>query len=243
MHAKTDREQPWLRRYGWLFIFAVAIGGLFIPRLGLLLIPVMLTLMVMGFFRGKYWCGHLCPHGSVFDITLPPPRQRRQLPARLRSPLLSGLLLFWFMLALASRLHIAMAHWGVADFWDRLGWVFVLNYLVVTVLGTALALGAARRSWCMICPMGSAQRLLYRLGRSLGVNRSSDARLARRNDAPCRDCRVCDRACPLELEPHRGVVEEEGFAHDLCLRCYQCSHSCPTEVLTWETPRQKGGQG
>ena len=227
-------EQPIYKRYAWLFILLVALGGLFLPKLGLLLIPVMLTLMILGFTRGKLWCGHYCPHGSLFDVILPPLSRHRPLPVPLRSPVLAGVLLLWFMVMLGYRISVAFNSWGDADFLDRLGWVFVLNYLVVTLVGTALALVIKPRAWCMICPMGGFQRLLYQLGARLGLNRNSDVRLTPSDTAACRQCRLCDQACPLELEPYDGVVQGKGFAHDLCIRCRRCSLKCPAQVLTWE---------
>ncbi|MDD2630217.1 MAG: 4Fe-4S binding protein, partial [Limnochordia bacterium] len=52
----------------WLLMPIIALGGLYYHKLGLLLLPIMLTLIVLGVFRGKYWCGKLCPHGSLFDV-------------------------------------------------------------------------------------------------------------------------------------------------------------------------------
>ena len=64
-HIKTNRTFTFLRRNAWLFTIVVAIGGLFQPRLGLLVIPVILALTLMSIFRGRYWCGNFCPHGSL----------------------------------------------------------------------------------------------------------------------------------------------------------------------------------
>jgi ferredoxin-type protein NapH len=69
---KTNRAFTSIRRYGWLFTLLVALGGLWLPRLGLLVILIMVALTISSFFTGRYWCGNICPHGSLFDVVLMP---------------------------------------------------------------------------------------------------------------------------------------------------------------------------
>ena len=69
-YIKTNRTFTAIRKYGWLFTLLVAIGGLFEPKLGLLVIFIMAGLMTTSFFSGRYWCSNICPHGSLFDTLL-----------------------------------------------------------------------------------------------------------------------------------------------------------------------------
>jgi polyferredoxin len=45
----------------------IVIGGLFTPRLGLLAGGLMLTSIVLSLWKGRFWCGWVCPRGSFLD--------------------------------------------------------------------------------------------------------------------------------------------------------------------------------
>lgn len=246
MAKKKSREErvftP-LKRYAWLFMLVVGVGGLWVPRLGIFIIPVMITLMVMGLLRGKYWCGNICPHGSFFDGIILPWSRGRDIPPFFRSRLLAALLLGWFMYMMVSRLVVVIPTLGEAGFLDRLGFVFVINYFVVTVVGTALALLINPRAWCLACPMGTFQLLLYRLGCRLGINRKTDLRLAVADPGECRSCGKCSRACPVQLSPYPGLVKGQAFDHGQCFRCSTCAHNCPAGLLSLEPGQRETPAG
>ena len=71
-YLKTNRAFSVVRKYGWLFTVLVAVGGLWQPKLGLLVILIMAALTITSFFTGRYWCGNFCPHGSLFDVIMLP---------------------------------------------------------------------------------------------------------------------------------------------------------------------------
>lgn len=48
-YIKTNRTFSPIRKYGWLFTLIVAIIGLWLPKLGLLVLGIMLALMISGF--------------------------------------------------------------------------------------------------------------------------------------------------------------------------------------------------
>ena len=66
-YIKANRTFSTIRKYAWIFTVLVAIGGLWEPKLGLLVILIMMGLTITAFFTGRYWCGNFCPHGSLFD--------------------------------------------------------------------------------------------------------------------------------------------------------------------------------
>ncbi len=228
---KESRTRTTIRQYGWIFVFLVAFGGLWLPRLGLLLIPMMLGLAMMGFFRGKYWCGNYCPHGSLFDAIILPLARNSQRPDRLASrPVIWGAFAI-FMVGLVSRLTPVISEWGTVGFWDRLGYVFVFNYLVVTLVGSILGLTINARSWCSICPMGTFQSITYRLGTVTGLNTKTDRKIRVINPDHCKRCGKCTRVCPMQLTPYDSGDDEDGFNDDRCIRCGLCAEQCPFGVL------------
>ena len=50
-YLKTTRVFSPFRKYAWLFILLVAFGGLWYPKLGLLMIPMVIALALFGFFK------------------------------------------------------------------------------------------------------------------------------------------------------------------------------------------------
>jgi polyferredoxin len=158
-YQKTNRVFTKFKNYSWIMVPLIAIGGMYIPKLGLLLIPIMLTLIVLGFLKGKYWCGNLCPHGSLFDKFLLPLSPNGKIPSFLTSKYTKAAFFIFYMVMFSSRLLKAFASWGSMTFLDRLGFVFAANYLIPTIVGISLALFVNPRSWCAFCPMGTMEQL------------------------------------------------------------------------------------
>lgn len=50
-----------ITRYLWVLVLIVTLGGLWYPYLGYVMAVVMLTLMITAVFRGRWFCGNLCP--------------------------------------------------------------------------------------------------------------------------------------------------------------------------------------
>ena len=57
-------------------VIVISLGWKY-PFLGFSVPLVMLTGMVLGFFRGRYTCGNLCPRGGFFDRMIAPLSRNR----------------------------------------------------------------------------------------------------------------------------------------------------------------------
>lgn len=231
-YLKTNRVFSTLKKWTWLFIPIVAVGGLFIPKLGLLLIPMMLSLLVLGFFRGKYWCGNYCPHASLFDHLLLPFAPLKKIPKFVKTRLARGLFFGFYMFMFMRRIMAIVSLWGTLDFWDKLGFIFAVNYLMPTLLGSALALLVNPRAWCSFCPMGTMQILAYRLGQVTNLNFKTDERITITDLDQCRACGKCARVCPMQLEPYKHFDPYNQFADEACIKCGVCAANCPFGLLT-----------
>lgn len=234
-YIKTNRIFTPLRNWAWLFLLVVAFGGLWIPKLGLLMIPVMIALPAMGFAKGKYWCGNICPHGSLFDRFIQPISANRKIPAWAKSKITMAIGLTWFMYMLSNRLIKVFAIFGTAPFVDKLGFIFVMNYLVVTILGTTLALLINPRTWCNFCPMGTFQILFYKLGKLLGANKKTDEKITVNRAEVCHTCGKCARVCPMQITPYLEFSEKNQVNNESCIRCSTCVENCPAGILSLST--------
>ncbi|MEN9206964.1 MAG: 4Fe-4S binding protein [Gloeomargarita sp. GMQP_bins_69] len=153
------------RRYGkpsqwgmvWLF-FLIAVGGLFQPLLGYLMLAMMLFIPFEAYFHGRYWCGNLCPRGAFLDIFLARVSPRRPYPRLFRSKLLRWGIFVLVMSGFVVRLSYA---WGD---WLAVGGVFVSMCVVTSTVAIALGLTYNERAWCAICPMGTLQESIAKLG-------------------------------------------------------------------------------
>jgi polyferredoxin len=57
----------------------------------------MVGLTTVSFFKGRYWCGNICPHGSLFDSLLYPITNNKKIPSFFKSKAL-GIIFFIFFL-------------------------------------------------------------------------------------------------------------------------------------------------
>ncbi len=234
-YIKANRVfTPW-RKYAWIFTLTVAIGGLWFPKLGLLVIPVMIGLTSVSFFKGRYWCGNICPHGSLFDSFLYPITNNKKIPSFLKSKILGIAFFTFFAINLGRKFVSVSALWGTMKFWDRLGFIFVASYLMVTVVGGVSSLIFSSRTWCNFCPMGTLQKISYKLGTVLGLNKKTDEKVTARHTDMCHLCGKCSRVCPMQLTPYLDLSEDNQLNDINCIRCSTCVENCPADILSLST--------
>lgn len=237
-YIKTNRVFTPIRKYGWIFTLMVAIGGLWYPKLGLLVIPVMVTLTVLSFFKGKYWCGNFCPHGSLFDSLLHPISRNNKIPKFFKSKVLGYLFFTFFIFNIIRKIVKVSALFGSMIFWDKLGFIFVASYLMVTIVGSVLSVLISQRTWCNFCPMGMMQILSYKLGKLIRVNKRTDQKITVASKDMCHTCGKCSRVCPMQLTPYLEFSEKNQFDNEKCLRCSTCVVNCPAGILSLNTEKK-----
>lgn len=228
-------RQPTLTRWqetAWILVPIIAFGGLWFHKLGLLLLPIMATLIVLGFRNGKYWCGKLCPHGSLYDAILARWTPRNHRSSRfLDARWVQGGFFAFYMFMFARRLMLVIPLWGTLTFWDKLGFLMAVNYLMPTIIGSALAILVRRRAWCSICPMGTMQKISHSLGSAMKLNLATDKRVTMTDLSACRSCGLCQRACPMGI----SLPIEGQLTSSECIKCEACIVACPTGVLAMQS--------
>lgn len=231
-YIKANRIFTPIRKYAWIFTLLVAFGGLWYPKLGLLVIPVMVSLTTVAFFKGRYWCGNYCPHGSMFDSLLISLSRNRKIPKFFSSKVTVLVFFTWFSFNLIRKLIKVSAIFGTAHFWDKLGFIFVASYLMVTIVGGILSILISSRTWCNFCPMGVLQTISYKMGKSLGINKKTDKKVTVSRTEMCHTCGKCSRVCPMQLTPYLEFSQNNQFDNEACIRCSTCLNNCPAGILT-----------
>lgn len=232
-YIKTNRKFSLIRKYGWTVTVLVAIGGLWEPKLGLIVALIMASLAATGFFSGRYWCGNFCPHGSLFDSVLPISRNSR-IPGFLKSKyMIIGFFIF-FMGNFTRKLIRVSQAWGTFAFWDKLGFLFSSTYLMVFIAGGLLAVLINSRVWCQFCPMGSLQKLTHKAGKLTGIAAKTEKKITVSRLEKCHSCGKCSRVCPFQLEPYLEF-DNNQFHNVNCIKCSTCVENCPAGVLSLQT--------
>lgn len=211
----------------WI-LFAYLIVGWFYPVIGLIAIICMIGPVVTSIRRGRYWCGHICPRGNMYDRLLSKYSPHRPIPAFVRT---FGFRLFMvFFIFSMFGLQLSQARWseGGLAMWGDIGRVFWTIILVTTVVGVILSFVYAPRTWCSFCPMGTISSWVA--PRKAPRPRSFTA--VRVAESCQMKCKSCARVCPMQLTPYKSRGKEEGYLHPDCLKCGKCVLSCPTKIMT-----------
>lgn len=204
--SKIRRITPYLG----MIVLIVSIGGIFFPKLGYILLLVFATLLVIAPFRGRWFCGNLCPRGSFVDFWLAPLSRKLAIPPFLRSMWIRVPI---FIALMGFMLFRLMGTQGIVD---RIGMVFVTLCIITTSIAILFGVFLAPRTWCTFCPMGTLQRMLGRGRYLLSIDRER-----------CIDCKRCQKVCPMQLP-----ISETQDLPD-CIKCGRCIEACPKDALSF----------
>jgi ferredoxin len=196
-------------------------------------LTILLTLAL-----GRFWCGWICPLGTVLEITPLPETLRGKVPPRWRLgkyvtlAVVLGAALFGNLgpmildpITIATRplQEIARPFMGSDAVGQSIGAslgrgaVHIVALLSLIPLVAVVALNLIeRRFWCRdLCPLGG---LLALVSKVPGIRRRVDA-------DTCTSCARCAKACPT------GAVQRDSeFASNPseCVVCMRCVDACPT---------------
>ncbi|MDD3981893.1 MAG: 4Fe-4S binding protein [Spirochaetia bacterium] len=134
-----------------IFVFTIAIGGIFVPELGLALAGLMAAAIVMTLRKPRSFCSTLCPRGKALGFIMRGTTKRRALPKFMLTlkfrRLLCGAMMFCVIGNLARSGGTLPA----------VGLVFWVLCILSLTAGLILGFFFKPRAWCAICPMGTLQ--------------------------------------------------------------------------------------
>lgn len=207
----------------WLGLPLVIIGGWFYPVIGFLLFGCMIGAVGLAFSRGRNWCDWMCPRGAFFDLFFSKISPKIQIPAVFRSKAVRVLMLGIIFTAIGVQFYLG---WGDLN---AMGTALVRILTVTTVVGIMLALFIHPRTWCRICPMGTVAHWIAGGRKPLYISEG------------CSGCRLCAKACPMQLKPYE--YKDNGIMGDNdCLKCGTCVSRCPRKALSFDNKPEEQKQ-
>lgn len=223
-----DKGKPVSRRAAiqWLLVPIVVATlslGWKYPAIGFVVPFVMLLGIAGGLFNGRYVCGHLCPRGAFFDRVMSKISVRGHIPGFLRNRKFRWGVFAALMAFMVFRLATPPAG---EVYWRHMGHVFWFMCLITTGVGVLLGIAIHPRAWCAFCPIGTAASAINGGTRRLEIHPTK-----------CRQCKVCERACPINI-PISAYKGNSIVANPDCLKCPVCVAKCPWSALRWAKPEE-----
>ena len=205
------------KKYSFILLIVFILLGLFDLRFAVVAIFCMALPVIISVFRGRFWCGNLCPRGNFYDNIVSKFSNKRKVPKFLKSP--------YFRLAVVVFM-LSMFTFGIKKNWGDLygvGMVFYRIIVITTILGIVLSLFYNHRTWCHFCPMGSIAAFISWLRKNKRVLQVSQS---------CVSCKVCEKKCPLGIVPYK--YKGSPLNHFDCIQCGKCAEACPKKAIGYE---------
>ena len=209
------------KNYSFIVFFAFVVLSLFDFRIAIAAVICMVAPIVVSLFKGRFWCGNLCPRGSFYDRIVSKFSNDKKVPRFLKNNVFRGFMVV-FMLSMFGI--------GIYKSWGNLygiGMVFYRIIVVTTIVGIVLSLFYNHRTWCHFCPMGTIASVISRLRKSKKVLQISSA---------CVSCKICEKKCPLGIVPYD--YKENILSHPDCIQCGRCVSACPRKAIGYEEMKQ-----
>ncbi len=203
----------------WI-LFLYLIVAYFFPEVGVVAVICMIGPVAMAVRRGRFWCGHFCPRGSLYDKVVSRFSPHKPVPAFLRTKAFRVAMLVFIFGMFGLQIYMngtTLAGIGRA-FWNII--------LLTTVVGVVLSFVYAPRAWCTFCPMGTLSAWVAPKAPARGfpyvwVSASCGMK-----------CKRCAKVCSMQLAPYESRGKDAGYLHPDCIKCGSCIASCPTKVMT-----------
>ncbi|MEQ8186326.1 MAG: 4Fe-4S binding protein [Candidatus Eremiobacterota bacterium] len=156
-----------IQMVSWIIVPLISLGGLWYHKLGLIMPVMMVFLLVLSYFRGRFWCGNLCPRGAFLEIFIKPVSFYGKIPDLYKSKYFRLVVVTVFMGLFTLRTKAAFGSWPLMESLDKWGLVFATLCLVTTIIAVVLGVLYSPRAWCSFCPMGTIEKWLYNINKKI----------------------------------------------------------------------------
>ncbi len=205
------------KKYSFVVLMMFILLGLFDARIALLAIICMVAPIIVSLFKGRFWCGNLCPRGSFYDNVVSKFSNKRKVPKFLKSYYFRAIVFVGMMTMFGLGIKQNLGNlYGI-------GMGFYRMIVVTTIIGIVLSLFYNHRTWCNFCPMGSVASIISKFKKSKKVLQVSSS---------CVSCKMCEKKCPLGIVPYE--YKGDILSHPDCIQCGQCVSVCPKNAVGYD---------
>ena len=148
MNKKHSKKKAF-KAVVWVMLPLTLVIGWFYPLAGFMVLLCMFFGISIAFFKGKFWCGWLCPRGSFLDKFIAPFSLKTFKSEPFQNNILKASVLILLMSFMILQIFRA---WPNVN---TMGTVMVILLGATTLLALILGTFVHHRAWCMICPVGT----------------------------------------------------------------------------------------
>lgn len=205
------------KKYSYLLLLIFIVVSLFDFRIGMVATICMLAPVIVSIFRGRFWCGNLCPRGSFYDNIMSKFSKGKPVPKFLKSIYFRAFVVLFLF---------TMFGLGIKNNWGNpagIGMVFYRIIVITTIVGVVLSLYYNHRTWCHFCPMGSLSALVSYFRKDKKVLEVANS---------CVSCKICQKNCPMGISPYE--YKGDVLSHPDCIQCAKCALACPKKSIGYD---------
>lgn len=206
-----------LRHIRW--IVRILFLGLLIMGFYTSVRPALFWLFILTFVAGNFFCGWICPYGTAQDILGRVGshfcKRKFKMPLSIqRYAQFSRYLLMGAMLLIASNGLAELAQINAYKSFMRFAAGGVIETVaLVIMLGFLLIALFFERPFCNYFCSEAVRYGLASITRIFTI---------KRNASTCVNCKRCDKACPMNIQPSVNV----NVRSPQCINCFECVGAC-----------------
>ena len=148
----------------YLILLVYLVVAFFYPVVGLIALVCMIGPVTMSVFKGRYWCGHICPRGSYYDKLVGKVSRNKTIPDFLRGKFFRGFMLLLIFTMFGVQMYFA---WATGEQWDECSgtsssspplWALFSALFILRAHGVRSVLWAHSRPWWLLADTRTLSR-------------------------------------------------------------------------------------